>query len=119
MIHILMISDLPVFSQGMEQLLGAETGLVIVGRETDPERALERIHELAPDVVIVESAAPEWTGKELVLRVLNARPGTRVIGLNLEDNCIEIYHEERRMVSGLADLVQAVRGNSASPIPDH
>lgn len=109
MIHILMVSSFPVFSQGIERLLGAEAGLEIVGRETDVERAIERIHELAPDVVILDSAVPEWNDMATVLRILNARWGTRVIALNLQDNSINVYREERREAKGIADLVEVVK----------
>jgi two-component system NarL family response regulator len=113
MIHILMISSFPIFSQGIEALLGAETGLEIVGRETDLERAMERINELAPDVVILDSAVPEWNDMAVVLRILNARWGTRVIALNLQDNSINVYREERRVAKGITDLVEAIK---ASPV---
>jgi FdhD protein len=111
MTHILMVSSYPLFSQGIESLLCREVGLEIVGRETDFDRAIERINELQPDVVILDSADPAWQAASAVMRILKERLGIKVIGLNLQDNTICVYREERRMAKGVKDLVEAIKEN--------
>jgi DNA-binding NarL/FixJ family response regulator len=53
--RIFILSSYPLFGQGVESLLRQETGLEIVGRETDVDKAMERIKELRPDGVIIDS----------------------------------------------------------------
>ena len=115
MLRVLIISSNPLFSRGIETLLGAEAGLEIVGQESHPARAAERVDELALDVVILDSTDPEWNNSDMVLRILNARGGIRVVALNLIDNRIDIYREEHRVATGVSDLVGAVRASLVTP----
>jgi len=97
------------FGPGVETLLREEEGLEIVGRETDANRAVERIRELQPDVAIVDSADPACDSGSIVMRILREGPRTSVIGVNLEENTLSVYHGERRAVTGVRDLVEAIQ----------
>ena len=103
--RVFILSSHSLFSQGVENLLRRETGLEIVGRETDEEKAIERIKELRPDVVILDSDDPA------VIRILREQLGSKVIGLNLQDNTICIYRGEQRVVKEVKDLVEAIEQN--------
>lgn len=102
--RIFMFSTHPLFGRGVESLLCQETGLEIVGWETEVDKAVERIRELQPDVVILDSGdpAPEVVG------ILREGLGTKVIGLNLQDNTMCIYRGEQRVVKRIEDLVEAM-----------
>jgi DNA-binding NarL/FixJ family response regulator len=107
--RIFMLSSHPLFSQGVESLLCGEAGLEIVGREMDLEKGLDRIRELRPDVVIVDNSDPMQDPTPAVMRILRERLGTRVIGLNLQDNIVCIYRGEQRMARGVEDLLEAIK----------
>ena len=79
-----------------------------MGHETDIDRAVECIKELRPDVVIVDSADPKADIMTSVMCILRERLDTKVIGINLEDNTICIYREERREVMAVEDLIEAI-----------
>ena len=113
--RILMLSTHPLFSQGVESLLRRETGLEIVGRETDVDKAIGRIKELQPDVVILDSGDPACDLTPAVMRILREGVGTKVIGLNLQDNTICIYRGEQRVVKEVKDLVEAIESSPLSP----
>ena len=115
--RIFMFSTHPLFGQGVESLLRRETGLEVVGRETDVDKAVERIKELQPDVVIVDSGDPACDPTPAVMRMLREGVGARVIGLNLQDNTICIYRGEQRVVKEVKDLVEAIEPSSLSPEP--
>jgi DNA-binding NarL/FixJ family response regulator len=115
--RIFMLSTHPLFSQGVESLLRQETGLEVVGRETDVDKAVERIRELQPDVVIVDSADPTCDPTLAVMRILREGVGTKVIGLNLQDNTVCIYRGEQRVVKEVKDLVEAIEHSPLSPEP--
>jgi DNA-binding NarL/FixJ family response regulator len=107
--RVFVLSCHPLFGQGVELLLSQEAGLDIVGRETDLDRAIERIQELRPDVVIVDSNDSAYDLALVVMRILRERLPTRVIGLNLQENILCIYHGEQRVIKRLQDLVEAIQ----------
>ncbi len=115
--RIFILSSHLLFGRGVESLLHQETGLEIVGRETDVDKAIERIKELQPDVVIVDSADPAGDPTPAVMRILREEVGTKVIGLNLQDNIVCIYRGEQRVIQGVKDLVEAIEQRPLSPEP--
>ena len=99
------------FGDAVEGLLRGQPDLEIAGRESDPEKAIARIRELCPDVVILDNDDPVGELSSLVARILGDRRGVRVIGLNLEDtnnNTICTYHGEQRIIRGAEDLVELI-----------
>jgi DNA-binding NarL/FixJ family response regulator len=106
--HVFIISSHPLFGQGVESLLRQEAGLEIVGRETDVDKAAEHIQELRPDVVILDCGDPACDPTPTVMRILREGLGTKVIGLNLQDNTLCIYRGEQRVVKEVKDLVEAI-----------
>jgi DNA-binding NarL/FixJ family response regulator len=108
--RVFMLSSHPLFSRGVQSVLSQETGLEIVGLESDVEVAMERIKELRPDVIIVDSTMPDYDPQLVISRMLQNGSKSRVIGLNLHDNAMFIYRGEHRTAGGVEDLVQAVCG---------
>ena len=106
--RVIILLSHPLFGQGVESLLRRESGLEIVGRETDASRVIERIRELEPDVVIVDSADTACDPVPVVMRILSDRVGTRVVALNLQDNTMCVYRGEQRVVKEVQDLVEAI-----------
>jgi hypothetical protein len=49
--------------------------------------------------------------------ILREGVGTKVIGLNLEDNTVCIYRGEQRVVKEVEDLVEAIESSLLSPKP--
>jgi len=113
--RIFMLSSHPLFSQGVESLLRQETGLEIVGRETNVDKASERIKELRPDVVILDSA-DLCDPMPVVMRILREGVGTKVIGLNLKDNTMHVYRGEQRVVKQVEDLVEVIKTEASGEV---
>jgi DNA-binding NarL/FixJ family response regulator len=106
--RVFILSSHALFSHGVESLLRQEPGLEIVGRETDVDRAIECIQELRPDVVIFDNNDPEVDFRPVVMRIFREGLGTKVIGLNLQDNTLCIYRGEQRVIEEVKDLVEAI-----------
>jgi TorA maturation chaperone TorD len=109
--RVFLLASHPLFGQGVESLLRQETGLEIVGCDTDVDQAVKRIKELRPDVVIVDSDDPAVDLTPGVMCILRERSGAKVIGLNLRDNTICIYRGEQRVIKEVEDLVKAISHN--------
>jgi hypothetical protein len=113
--RIYMISSQLMFSAGLQTMLSEQSGVKIVGRDTDPARALEQIRELHPDVVILDSKDLASTPGGIVADILREAPGTKVISLNLENDRMRIFHGELRIAHGLDDLMQVIEGQEFEP----
>ena len=106
--RIFMISSHPLFGEGVEALLRQLGGIEVVGREADIDSAIARIKEVGPDVVIVDDGCATCDVHTIVIRVFQEQPRAKVIGLNLNDNTLRIYHEEQRIAHGVEDLKNAI-----------
>jgi len=114
--RVFILSNHPLFGQGVESLLRQEARLEIVGQETDVDKAVERIKELQPNVVILDCAEPACDPTLAVMRILREGLETKVIGLNLQDNTMYIYHGEQRVVKEVKDLMEAIGPLSPEPV---
>ncbi len=85
----------------------------VVGMERDDRRAMDRIRQLRPDVILVDSDTRESLSCLTISEIFQEIPDARVISLNLERNGIDIYDKQQIAASGPEDLVRAIRGNSA------
>jgi len=110
--RVFIFSRHPLFGQGVESLLYQEARLEVVGRETDVNKAFERIQELQPDVVIVEDGDPA----SFIARIVKEGLGAKVIGLNLDGNTIYIYRSEQQVIKEVEDLVKAIKNNPYEPV---
>jgi DNA-binding NarL/FixJ family response regulator len=107
--RIFILSSGSIFGEGVQRLVGRETGLEVVGSETDLSLAVERIRELQPDVVIVDE--DRWAS-ELALGLMRLREkgsGIKVIGFSLQTNSLSCYSRESLAVRKVEDLMQALK----------
>jgi AmiR/NasT family two-component response regulator len=114
--RVFILSSHPLFGQGVESLLRQEARLEIVGQETDVDKAVERIKELQPNVVILDCTEPRCDPTPVVMHILREGLETKVIGLNLQDNTMYIYRGEQRVVEAVKDLVEAIGPLSLEPV---
>lgn len=69
MIRVLLVDDETLVRAGIRELLGLREGLEVVGEAPDGEKALERIRELRPDVVLLDVRMPRMSGIDLLERL--------------------------------------------------
>lgn len=97
-----MLSNHPLFCEGVATLLRQESAMEFVGRESDAERAVEQIRDLRPDVVIIDTSNTFAKPCSIVAKIFDEKLGARIVGLNLNDNTMCIYREEEKVVRGNA-----------------
>lgn len=117
MTRVFIISSHLMFAHGLESLLRRETRLDVVGQEADEQKAIERIKELRPNVVILDSSKPPFEPVPTVIRILQESPGTNIIGLSLQNNTLYIYRATQRVVLNLEDLMEAISHASGAAEP--
>jgi len=109
MSRILIFSTHPLFGQGVERLLRREAGLVVVGVESDVATALQKVAELKPDIVILDSNDPNCDPAPILAQILHSKSRATIIGLNLSDNIACVCSVEHTMVTDVSDLLDLVR----------
>jgi DNA-binding NarL/FixJ family response regulator len=100
------------FGRGLESLLRENAQLDIVGQETDIKHALERIRELQPDVVILDSDESDLE----VAHLLKVSPAIKIIGLSLQNNSLYVYRASQRVTRGVSDLMDAIRQDLSTQV---
>jgi len=74
MIRIMLVDDEQAARERLRQMLGAIQGIEIVGEAADGERAIEKIVELRPDLVLLDIQMPGCTGLEVAGCLPTPRP---------------------------------------------
>lgn len=101
-IRVLVVDDSAFARKVIREVLTAAPDLEVVGIARDGLEALEKIGELAPDVVTLDLVMPELDGLG-VLRALPARGGPRVVVVSVTDADSELAIEA--LQTGAVDLV--------------
>lgn len=80
-IRIIIADDHPIFRGGLRQIISADESIEIIGEADNGEKALEIIHELKPDIAVLDIDMPKKTGLD-VIRELNDS-NTKIIFLTM------------------------------------
>ena len=103
--RILIVSDHPLFAQGVERLISGQAGLQVVGL-VSPDEALTSIPRSRPGCRH-RGCRPGDPGT--LSRLLRENPGVKFIGLSLDNNDINIYYQRNKTSTGVEALVEAIR----------
>jgi len=106
--RVLLVSEPSLFAEAVEGLLRQEQGLEIVGLETDPEQAVERIKESHPDVVILTDGEAATELEAELLHLVREGFPMRIVEVDRATNTLCIYCGERQSIREVRNLVEAV-----------
>lgn len=106
--RVLLVASCTLFGRGVENLLRQEPGLEVLVCEADVSRAIERVKELKPDVVIIEHRTPATDLGNALRRMLRACEKLKIIELDSEDDTISIYSGRQQVIKQVQDLVSAI-----------
>lgn len=85
-IKVLIVDDHFVVQEGLRTMLGTDEGIEVVGAASTGEEAIQKVKELAPDVVLMDLRMPGIGGVEATKRIKHTHPTTSVIMLTMYDN---------------------------------
>ncbi|MGW8224909.1 MAG: response regulator [Anaerolineales bacterium] len=92
LIRIVVVDDHPLFRQGVLDTLSLEADFEVVGQAKDGEEALQVIHQVNPDVAIVDVNLPVLNGQQVTQQLVNEKSPTRIMLLTAYDDAEQKLH---------------------------
>ncbi len=84
--RVLIVDDHPMVVEGIRAILETYDDIFVVGTLCNGQEAIDRVAQLAPDVVLLDLNMPGLGGLPATEMILETRPGTRVLILSMHDN---------------------------------
>lgn len=85
-IRVLIADDHPVVRKGLWSCLCAKTNFKVVGEASDGVDAIQKVKELAPDVVLMDIDMPQKDGLEVTHVLRKESPHVKVLILSMQSN---------------------------------
>jgi DNA-binding NarL/FixJ family response regulator len=76
---LLIVDDQSLFRALMRRIVEQHTDLEVVGEAADRREAIQRTHELQPDLVLLDLVLPEVNGLEATQQIKAVHPASKVI----------------------------------------
>lgn len=103
--RVMVVDDEPPAVERMVAMLGAESGVRVVGCESRPGRVVDRCRELKPDLVLLDIQMPGSNGLELARELRRMDPAPAIVFVTAHDD----YAVDAFDVAALDYLVKPVR----------
>ena len=85
-VRVLIVDDHPMVAEGIEALLETFDDLDVVATLSNGREAVDRVSDLAPDVILLDLNMPGVTGLSATEMILEKRPETRILILSMHDS---------------------------------
>ena len=122
-IRIVVADDHPIFRDGLCKLLALEDDFEVVAQAQDGRQVLEVLHQLEPDILLLDLKMPGLDGLQTLQRLQVAKGKTRVIVLTASDEKNEFVQAMKLGTSGIVlkqtatdQLIKSIRKVHAGEI---
>jgi DNA-binding NarL/FixJ family response regulator len=88
MTHVLLVSDQPLYRDGIARTLGEDQQITVVGAAASPEQALELVCLLEPDIVLIDMGMPD--ALDAARQIAQSTQRTRVVALAIREEDAEV-----------------------------
>jgi two-component system response regulator NreC len=122
-IKVVLADDHKIVRKGLRSLIEDEIDLEVVGEAATGREAIELTEEENPDVVLMDISMPRLNGFEATRRIMESRPGIKVLMLTVHDNEDYIFRSLEAGASGyliketaperLIEAIHTVKGDGA------
>jgi len=80
---VLLVDDHTVVRRGLRRILESQPGISVVGEAGESQQAVAAVHELTPDVVLMDVGLPGVNGIETTRAIVQQLPQVRVLILSM------------------------------------
>ncbi len=94
-ISLLIIDDHPVFRQGLRDIFATEDDIRVVAEGASGEQALQLVHALQPDVLLLDINLPGINGLQVTSRLKADHATTAIVLLTAYDDMEQVLHAMR------------------------
>jgi len=85
-IRVFIADDHAVLRAGLRLLLGAEPDIEVVGEAASAAEAVQGVHALQPDIILLDISMPETNGLQALQALKAETPSSRIIMLTMHDD---------------------------------
>jgi YesN/AraC family two-component response regulator len=83
MIRIVIADDHAIVREGLKRIVSSIEGMEVAGEAADGSEVMQRVRELAFDVLMLDLSMPGRSGMELIKLVRAEKPGLRILVLSM------------------------------------
>jgi two-component system NarL family response regulator len=99
-IRVLVVDDHALFRRGLEMVLIQEPDIEVIGEASDGEEAVAMVHDLTPDVVLMDIRMPRGSGLQACAAIKDLVPSARIVMLTMSDDEADLYEAIKAGASG-------------------
>lgn len=103
MIKLLLVDDQSIVRQGLRMRLLMEPDIVVIGEASSGEQALELVHVLSPDIVLMDVEMPGMDGITATAALRDNTPKSAVVMMSIHDDA---HTRTRAQAAGAAAFVE-------------
>lgn len=103
--RVLIASSHPLFGQGLRNLLNVRQGdrVKVVGMVSNLEQTLQALHDLSPDLLIVDNDDEDLNRDEVLARFVESEKKLRLVLLSLQSSQDAIVYDRRTLAASQID----------------
>jgi len=117
-VSVLIVDDHNIVRQGLINLLSDEEWITVIGEASDGREAIQKVIDLAPDIVVIDIGMPELNGIEATRQILS-KIKCKVIALTIHNNIQYVQEMLKSGASGyllkdcaVDELIEAIKSVS-------
>ena len=115
-VRVLLADDHMVVRDGLRLLINGQRDMRVVGEAADGQEAIQKAHELKPDVVVMALSMPKVNGLQATERLRVEQPEVKVVALTVHEDASYLLQLCKAGAAGYVlkrsagdDLIQAIR----------
>jgi DNA-binding NarL/FixJ family response regulator len=116
MLRLVLVDDHALFLEGLASILRLEPDIEIVGLAGSVKEAVEMVHSLKPEIVLMDFSLSDGTGADATRMILDEHPECKIVFLTMSENDENLFSAIRSGAKGYllknmspSKLIAAVR----------